>query len=135
MAMENITNEQTGTAWVIDMDWYEKNHRSFYELAHNSLCSKCVEKLGKKKKKTTESDILAAIKDCCAQTPEYVTARMPLMESVFRIIIGNGNQPMSVSEISKQLNERRGGNAYVTEPALLTRVLSNDKWYGFKLAA
>ena len=135
MTIDNTNNEQTGTRWVIDMEWYEKNHRSFYELAHNGLCPKCVEKLGKKKKKTTESDLLAAIKDCCGQTPDYVTGRMPIMESVFRIILANGNEPLSVSEISKQLNQRRGGEAYVTDPALLTRVLSNDKWYGFKLAS
>ena len=134
MVIEKIA-EQTGTRWIIDIEWFEKNHRSLYELTFQSLCSKCVEKLGKKKKKATESDVLAAIKECCGQTPEYVTARMPIMESVFRIILANGNQPLSVSEISKQLNERRGGDAYVTDPMLLNRILSHDKWYGFKLAA
>lgn len=131
MVTENIAPEQTQSRWFIDLVWYEQNNRSFFDLAHQSLCTKCTEKLGKKKKKATQNDVLVAIKDCCSQSPEYITSKMPLLESIFRIILANGNQPMDIEEIGKQLTERRG-EVYSVSTQILTRILSNDRWYGFK---
>lgn len=132
METQNIAPESTKTQWSIDMEWFEKNNRSLPDLARRGLCSKCVEKLAKKKKKAETPDILAAIKDCCGKTPEFVTGKMPLLESIFRIMLANGNEPMNDQEISKQLGERRGIGGYPVSPASLDRLLSNDKWYGFK---
>jgi hypothetical protein len=133
MVIENAAPEQAASPkWYIDTDWYESTNRSFYELARRGLCPKCVEKMGKKKKKPTESDVLAAIKDCCGKTPEYITGRLPVKETVFRIMLANGNAPLDIQDIGKQVNERRGGDAYAASPAMLERLLSIDNWYGFK---
>ncbi len=124
--------ELTKVLWFIDTQWYEKNNRSLLDLAQSSLCLKCVEKLGKKRKKTALSEVLVAIKDCCSKLPDFVTARMPIMESVFRILLANGNRPMTVEDIGRELSERRGGDNYAGSPQMLTRLLYNDHWYGFK---
>jgi hypothetical protein len=128
----NFSPEQPNSSWVIDLDWYEKNNRSFIDLARRSLCTKCTEKLQKKKKKTGVNDVLAAIKDCCSRGPEYITPRLPILESTFRVLLANGNQPMGVNELNKELSMRRGGEAYTASPEALNRLLSNDRWYGFK---
>lgn len=119
--------------WLIDPDWYEKNNRSFFDIAHRSLCTKCVEKLDKKKKKATHSDILAAIRDCCARSPEYITVKMPIAESIFRVLLASG-QPVELEEIGRQISERRGGDSYAGNPDLIIRLLENDHSYGFKKA-
>ena len=130
--MEDVFLEQSASYWVIDFDWYERNHRSFIESARRSVCSKCNEKLQKKKKKATLDDVLGSIKDCCAKTPDFITGKTPVMEGIFRILLANGNQPLDVGEMGKQLSERRGDNTYTVSPHILTRLLANDRWYGFK---
>ena len=131
---ENVAPEQTQSRWFIDLEWYEQNNRSFLDLTQRILCTKCTEKFGKKKKKATQSDILTAIKDCCSKSSEYITSKMPLLESIFRIILANGIEPMSTEEIGKQLSEWRG-DIYSVSTQSLTRLLSNDRWYGFRQAS
>jgi hypothetical protein len=130
--MEDVFAKQPTSYWVIDLDWYEQNRRSFIESARRSLCSKCNEKLQKKKKKVTLDDVLGSIIDCCAKTPDYITRKTPVMDSIFRILLANGNQPLDVEDMGKQLSERRGDNTYTALPHILTRLLTNDHWYGFK---
>jgi hypothetical protein len=127
---ENIAPDKA-SKWYIDLKWYDKNKRSFMDLAKRGICGKCAEKLNKKKKPATKEDVLAAIKDCCSQTPEFITPKMPILESVFRIILANGNKPMGIDEISRELNEKRGSDTYSSSKDLLIRLLSNDRWYGF----
>lgn len=117
--------------WVIDLDWFEKNNRSFIDLARRSLCPKCTEKLQKKKKKTSASDVLAALKECCYRAPGFITAKLPILESAFRVILAGDNKPMEISELTKELSLRRGAEAYTPRPESLDRLLSNDRWYGF----
>lgn len=126
----NISGELS--LWVIDLDWFEKNNRSFIDLARRSLCPKCTDKLQKKKKKTSESDVLTAIKDCCFRTPGFITAKLPLLESAFRVILAGDNKPMGINALTKELSLRRGAEAYTPRPESLDRLLSNDRWYGFK---
>ncbi len=126
----NISGELS--LWVIDLDWFEKNNRSFIDLARRSLCPKCTDKLQKKKKKTSESDVLTAIKDCCFRAPGFITAKLPLLESAFRVILAGDNKPMGINALTKELSLRRGAEAYTPRPESLDRLLSNDRWYGFK---
>ena len=129
---EDVFQEQPKSHWIIDLDWYEQNHRSLFDLAQHSLCAKCNEKLYKRKKKAVLEEVLVSIKNCCAKTPDYITAKLPIMESIFRILLANGNQPLDLEEMSEQLSGRRGGDTYTASPQLLLRLLSNDRWYGFK---
>jgi hypothetical protein len=131
MTPEKLAPEQTISRWFIDLAWYEQNNRSFLNLAQQGLCAKCVEKLGKKKKKYTQNDVINTIKDCCSKSPEFITGKMPLLESIFRVILANGNEPIDIEEIGKQLTEYRG-DAYSVSTQTLTRLLDNDRWYGFK---
>ncbi len=125
-----VSGEQS--RWVIDLDWFEKNNRSFIDLARRSLCPKCTEKLQKKKKKAVENDVLAAIKECCFRAPGFITAKLPMLESAFRVILAGDNKPMGINELTKELSLRRGAEAYTPRPEFLERLLSNDHWYGFK---
>ena len=129
---ENVSREQPTSNWVIDLGWYEENDRSFIDLARRSLCPKCVDKLQKKKKKPVNEDIMTAIKDCCSRSPAFITAKLPVMESAFRVLLANSNQPMDTVELSRELKLHRGGEAFGVPPEVLERLLSSDRWYGIK---
>ena len=129
---ESVSTGQPTSKWVIELGWYEVNNRSFIDLARRSLCPKCVDKLQKKKKKAGTDDIMAAIKDCCSRNPDFITAKLPIMESSFRVLLANGNQPMDTITLSRELNLHRGGDSFGVPPEVLDRLLSNDRWYGIK---
>lgn len=57
---------------------------------------------------------------------------MPILETIFRLFLANGNQPLDVEEIGKQLNERRGAVAFRTSPEILLHLLNSDRYYGLQ---
>jgi len=132
MITENVAPDQSQIRWIIDMDWYEKNNRSFEDTAQRGMCVKCAAKLGKKKKKNSSADILSSIKECCSQLPEFIPPKLPIAESIFRILLASGNQPTTAYQIGRQLSERRGGDTYAGDIQMITRLLKNDNHYGFK---
>jgi len=80
----------------------------------------------------SEADVLATIKDCCSKTPEFITGELPILESIFRLLLANGNKPMDLEEIGSQLSERRGGDATRTSVEVLSRILESDRYYGLR---
>jgi len=126
---EKIT-EEAGTRWFIDINWYQQNNRSFFALAQHCLCYSCREKLENKEKNDSESELLTAIGGCCSQDPEFINSRLPILESVFRLFLANGNRSLGLEELSSQLRERLGGDSYRTSPEILPRLLRNDRHYG-----
>jgi hypothetical protein len=127
-----MTNDQPAGRWFIDLAWLEQNNRSFLALAQGCLCPKCGERLEKGKKQFSAADLLATIKDCCSKTPGFVTERSPILESVFRLFLANGNHPLDLEELGKQLAERRGGDTQRTSVEVLSRLLGNERYYGLR---
>ena len=50
----------------------------------------------------------------------------------FRLFLVNGNQPLDLEELSKQLAEWRGGDTYRTSPEILSRLLDSSQYYGLR---
>ncbi len=132
MHREDINKDQARPQWFIDVDWYKENNRSFLTLAQHCLCSKCREQLEINKGEIPAADLLTTIKDCCSRTPGFITPRLPILESIFRLFLANGNQPLDLEELGKQLSEWRGGETYRTSVEILSRLLSNDQYYGLR---
>jgi len=131
--MESMTNDQPVGRWFIDLAWLEQNNRSFFALAQGCLCPKCRERLEEGKKQFSPADLISNIKDCCSQTPGFITDRSPILESVFRLFLANGNQPLDLEELGRQLAERRGGDTQRTSVEVLSRLLGNERYYGLRL--
>jgi len=127
-----MTDDQPVGRWFIDLDWLEQNNRSFLALAQGCLCPKCRERLEKGKGEFSAADLLANIKDCCSQTPGFVTDRSPILESVFRLFLANGNKPLDLEKLGKHLAEWRGGNSHRTSAEILSRLLGNERYYGLR---
>jgi len=122
--------EQPRPRWFIDLDWLQQNNRSFSALAQSCLCPKCHERLKVEKGETPAADFLATIKDCCSKTPGFITYKLPLLESIFRLFLANGNQPLDLEELARQLSEWWDEEAYRISAEILFHLLSSDQYYG-----
>ncbi len=127
--------EEAKTLWSIDLDWYKQNNRSFTTLVQSCLCPGCAGLLGKGGEEISAGTLLLRVRDCCSHDPAFITDRRPILESVFRLFLANGNQPLTLEEVGKQLSERRGGYTYGASPDILARILANDQYYGLHPAA
>jgi hypothetical protein len=76
---------------------------------------------------------MASVRDCCSRTPGFINDRLPVLESVFRLFLANGNQPLELSELGRQLAERRGDILRRAPQEFLSRLLENDRYYGLRL--
>ena len=126
---EDMATEQLRPGWFIDLDWYQGNERSFFSLAQGCLCPNC---RGKLKAEISAADLVTTIKDCCSKTPGFITAEVPILESIFRLFLAHGNQPLDLEELGRQLSDWRGGDTYRTSAEILSRLLRNDQYYGLR---
>ncbi len=131
MNSEGINNDWLKERWHIDLDWHRANDCSFFTLMQDCLCPKCRRRF---KKEGKAEDLVKAITGCCGKKEDYITGNMPVMSSVFRFFLGNGNQPVAIGVLSKDLSERRGTIAG-TSPEVLRRLLANDRYYGLRVVA
>ena len=131
---DEVTNDQPKTRWLIDLDWYQRNNRMFSALTKDVVCRGCAGKLSAKGKENSAKDLLSTIKSCCSQSPDFITDQLPIMESIFRLFLANGNQPLDLEELGEQLSERRSGDTYRTSPEIISRLLKNDRYYGLQEA-
>jgi len=114
------------------MDWYQLNSRSFSTLARACLCPECRQRLEAKEGEIIAADLVTTIRDCCSKEPGFITGELPILESVFRFFLANGNQPLDLVELGTQLREWRGGDSHRTSVEVLWRLLESDRYYGLR---
>ena len=129
---EEVDNELDGERWFIDLDWYQSNNRSFSALAQRCLCDKCRKNLKTGEAEIPADKLLATIKDCCSKQPDFIISELPILESVFRVLLTNGNKPVSMKELGEQLSEWRGGYPSSNAGEKLSRLLASDSYYGLR---
>ena len=146
-----LEEEETQPRYHISMDWYQTSGRSFAVMAESRMCSSCRTKLGSEVESRIPvldtkgsrvvfetrlvkygSNPVSIIRDCCSKSKGYITANLPLMEIAFRVLLANGNQPMTAEEMSQQIEEHitYAGGSRSINPEALRRVLENDDYYG-----
>jgi hypothetical protein len=129
------TNEQPDIKWAISLDWFDTHNRSAQLMIKEYLCPNCSEELEHKKKPPTPQELISRVQKCSQHTPDFINHKMPIMESIFRLFLSNGNKPLPLEEISRQLAQRREGDSYRTSPELLLHLLANDRYYGLQMVA
>jgi hypothetical protein len=129
-----MTDAKLAQRWFIDLDWLEQNNRSFLALAQGSLCSKCTKRQKGEGEPLSPAELISSIEDCCAKTSGFITGKFPILESIFRLFLANGNQPLSLEELSKKLSKWRGGDSQRTSVEVLSRLLRDERYYGLRLA-
>lgn len=110
--------------YFISGEELEQEGRSFPFLLKNRLCYRC-----QGKAKEDVNWLLNSIKQCCSTAPEFFSPRLPLKETIFRLFLSNGNQPLTLGDIGEGIKKRKGIN-YPLQT--IEKILDNDRYYGFK---
>ena len=134
MDSEDTGVEQEEQRWFIDTDWLERNDRSFVALAERCLCADCRKRLKDSRGKLSADELFATVRDCCSGAPGFISGTTPIMESAFRLFLANGNQPLDLIELGRQLSDWRGVDTYRTSVEVLSRLLRDDGYYGIRPA-
>ena len=132
MHEEDTNIDQVTPRWFIDLDWYQQNKRYFSDMARAHLCPKCRERL---KENAPAGKIFTAIKDCCSKTPGFITGNSPVLESIFRLFLANGNQSLDLETLGEQLSEARGIDTYRSSAEILSCLLEDEEYYGIRQVA
>ncbi len=104
------------TKFHIDYDWWETNNRNFRLYLRDQLCDECRERFSNHSNTenvdwvdpdTGEVRQTDALREClrtrCANDPEYINERLPLVAACFRIFLANNNTPLSSNELNQLL--------------------------------
>ena len=145
--------EREPARYFIDTNWYEGQGRSFRAMAQGRFCPQCQTKIGTATqervptvdKKTNRvvyevRDVqygeqpMAVIRSCCSKQRNYITPETPVLESVFRAFLANGNQPATIERVREQLGDwislRDRPHSYA--PELIERLVAHDRRYGLR---
>jgi hypothetical protein len=82
----------------------------------------------------SEAKLVANIKECCSKLPDFINGEMAVLESIFRLFLANGNEPLNLADLSIQLSNWLGGDTYRASPEVLARLLWDERYYGIRLA-
>lgn len=104
------------TPFHIDFAWWEKNDRDWHVFLRSLLCAEhqqafaelpeeeLIDWIDPKTAEVRQVDgIQHALMNHCALQPDFMNERTTVVEGVFRLLLVNGNQPMSAMELSRKL--------------------------------
>lgn len=76
-------------------------------------------------------ELIRQIVEDSAQDPDYLLPDTPLKEAIFRVLLANGNQPMTAEEISQKLSQRWAmtANPRDISPRVIQRLLDHSESY------
>lgn len=103
------------TKFHIDFEWWEKSGKDFRLYLRDQLCPGCRQRFSDHRDteivdwvdpETAEVKRTDALWQClrtmCAQEPEYIHPRLPLVTAIFRVFLKNDNTPLSPAELHEE---------------------------------
>ena len=121
----SLLKPTTKTPFQIDFEWWKQSERDWHVYLRSLLCpehqaslagleeGQMVDWVDENTAEVREVDgIQHALMSHCARQPDFVTSHTALVEAVFRLLLVNGNQPMSAEDLSARLN--RPANTILT---------------------
>ena len=96
-------------SFTIDPDRLATRGRSLQLLLLHRRCASCWGTLIQEPGQGLAIEVdehLERIASHCSLSPEFIQSDMPVMEAVFRILLSNSSEPMSVQSIYEALRER-----------------------------
>jgi hypothetical protein len=127
-----LVRPDINTKFRVDYDWWKDRGRDIRLLIRDQLCSECSTKF-QDYSDTQEIDwvdpstgevtvvdgLRYCLRECCSRKEDYVTRNTPLATAVFRVLIADGDTPMSVTEIHERIGK--------SDPKTLLRVLQGHE--------
>ena len=132
MRTADSANENEGPQlgpYFIDPDGAEASRRSLPVLIANRLCYMCRQGYEDEQIVVAEpQDFIDLIVGHCSNEQDFLLPDTPMKEAVFRVLLGNSNDPMTAEEISADLSSR-WPMTRVTSPEVIQRLLDNSAYY------
>ena len=107
------------TKFYIDFDWWKKRGENVRVYLWSHLCSDCQAVYGSHQgteeidwidPETAEVNRVDALwhslRTCCSQKPDYITERTTTIDAVFRVLLANGNTPLSPVELYRIIGKQ-----------------------------
>jgi hypothetical protein len=120
------------TPFHIDFDWWRQNDQEWrihlrsclpveYQQAFVDADTEEVDWIDPETAEVQRVDGLQHVLiNYAAETPDFITSQTTLIESVFRILLANGNTPMTPNEMSEKLHR---------PPMTILRTISGTRVY------
>jgi hypothetical protein len=102
----------------IDFEWWQKNDRDWRVYLRSFLCEEhqilfedirddeTIDWIDPKTAEVTQVDgLLHILMTHCAKQESFLNSRTTLVDSVFRLLLANGNKPLTPEELSEILNK------------------------------
>jgi hypothetical protein len=112
----SIVKPTIHTAYVIDFDWWRKTQNDWHVHLRSALCAEHQEAFAEMDSNqmidwvdpvTAEvrqvDGLQHALITHCSQQPDFISEYSPLVDSLFRLFLANGNAPMTPEEMSERL--------------------------------
>ena len=131
MESADKVSELDNLSYFVDLDWFQKNDRSFAVAVWHCLCPDCQKRLTSEQEDVTSAMLLTNIRDCCSKVVGFISPKLSLLEKVFRLLLSKGNKQLSLKELIAQLSSYMDNPASLS-PQGLKRLLDNDQYYGFR---
>ena len=110
----------------------EQLNRSALHLIGGRLTPNCPS-YGKPVHELDASQMIREIQEFHADAEGFIRYDMPVKEIVFRTLLAQGNQPMEISDLHRELTGRWSNalRPISIDESMLRRVLDTDTYYGF----
>ena len=115
--------------YFVDPDEAEASRRSLPVLIANRLCYVC--RQGYEDDQVVVSDpqdFIDVIVGHCSNEQDFLLPDTPMKEAVFRVLLGNSNEPMDAEQVSAELSSRWPMTRN-TSPEVIQRLLDNSAYY------
>ena len=129
----SLIKPKVTTPFKIDFEWWKKHDRDWRVYLRGFLCEEhqavyesmendeIIDWVDPKTGEVTQVDALFHIlMTHCAKQDNFLNSRMALVDSVFRILLANGNRPMTPEELGDRMNR---------PPSTILRTLSGIRVY------
>lgn len=142
---EQSEKSQQEVWYVIDPEWYAQRSVDLAHAVRLRRCAECADSgfppkgrpKSRSRKSAPDADLswdveMRSIGACCSAKAGYLSAETSLMEAAFRLLLQNGNQPLSVQGLYEGIRESWAGLEYLrnTNTASLSRMLERQHAYG-----
>jgi hypothetical protein len=114
---KSLIKPKLTTPFKIDFDWWKKHDRNWRVYLRSFLCdehqemfanmdnNETIDWVDPETAEVTQVDGLQHILIThCAKQDNFLNSKMALVDSVFRILLANGNKPMTPEELGETLN-------------------------------
>jgi len=129
----SLVKPKITTPFKIDFEWWKKHDRDWRVYLRGFLCKEhqavyesmdndeVIDWVDPKTGEVTQVDgLFHILMSHCAKQEDFLNNRMALVDSVFRILLANGNRPMTPEELGDRMNR---------PPSTILRTLSGIRVY------